>query len=104
MVLIPDRCYKQPNEKEYLRIDFSSRLASKEFITGIQKCRCYNSNGDDVTSDIIEDPDYDETSVKFWFKDGTSGSTYNLTVRVETNKGAVLEEDLILVVEEIGHD
>ena len=104
MVLVPDRCYKQPNEREYLQIDFSSRLGSGETLSAIKKCKCYDSDGNDVTSEIIEDPVYDETSVKFWFKDGTSRNRYNLTVRVETSTGAILEEDLILIVEEIAHD
>ena len=104
MVLVPDRCRKQPNEREYLQIDFSSRLESNETISTIKKCKCYDVDGNDVTDEIIENPVYDETSVKFWFKDGTSGNRYNLTVRVETSSGAILEEDLILIVEEIAHD
>ncbi len=101
MVLIPDRCYKQPGEREYLQIDFSPRLGNNETIATIEQCKCYDSDNNDVTSDIIEDPVCDETSVKFWFKNGTSGSRYNLTVRVVTDKGTVLEEDLLLIVEEI---
>jgi len=104
MVLIPDRCYKQPSEREYLQIDFSPRLGDNEEIVTIEQCVCYDSNDNDVTNDIIEDPIHDETSVKFWFKNGTSGSRYNLTVRVLTNRGAVLEEDLLLIVEEIEYN
>ena len=104
MVLIPDRCYKQPSEKEYLQIDFSSRLGENEVISAIQKCKCYDEDGNDVTGDLIEDPSKDNTSVRFWFKGGESGKRYDLTVKVETNTSATLEEDLILIVEEVGHD
>jgi len=103
MVLIPDRCYKQPSEKEYLQIDFSSRLGDNERISAINECKCYDEEGNDVTSDIIEDPVKDETSVKFWFKGGESGKRYNLTVKIQTTEAATLEEDLILIVEEVGY-
>ena len=66
--------------------------------------RTIDEDGNDVTSDLIEDPSKDNTSVRFWFKGGESGKRYNLTVKVETNTSATLEEDLILIVEEVGHD
>ena len=101
MTLIPDRFYKQPKEREHLQIDFSARLEEDETISGIEMCECYDSEGNDVTDEIIENPIYDDTSIWFWFKNVESGSSYNLTVRVITTKGAIFEEDLLLIVQEV---
>lgn len=102
MTLIPDRAYKQPSEEEYLAVDFSNRLGTGDALKQIIECKCYD--GDlDVTSSIIGEPTIDGNSVMFWFKDGSDGKTYNFTIKVETNLGARLEEDLKLKVQEEGH-
>ena len=102
MTLIPDRAYKQPSEEEYLSVDFSKRLGVGDALKLIIECKCYD--GDiDVTSSIIKDPVIDGNSLKFWFINGSDEKTYNFTIKVETNFGAKLEEDLKLKVIEEDH-
>ena len=102
MTLIPDRAYKQPTEEEYLAVDFTNRLATGDALSQIIECKCYDEDTD-VTSSLIGSPAIVGNLVKFWFKSGTDEKTYNLTLKVETNDGAKLEEDLILKVKEGGH-
>ena len=102
MTLVPDRAYKQPSEEEYLAVDFSNRLGAGDALSSILECKCYDGDMD-VTSSIIGSPIIDGNSVKFWFKDGTDGKTYNFTIKIETDFGAKLEEDLKLKVQEVGH-
>lgn len=103
MTLMPDRAYKQPSEKEYLAIDFSNRLGAGDALKLLTECKCYDEDGIDVTSSLIADPIIEKNLIKFWYKGGSDGKTYNLTIKVETDSGAKLEEDLIFKVREENH-
>lgn len=104
MTLIPDRAYKQPSEEEYLEVDFTNRLGAGDALKEIIECKCYDGDVD-VTPSIIGDPVpvIEGNSVKFWFKNGSDGKNYNFTIKIETNSGAKLEEDLKLQVREEDH-
>jgi len=102
MTLVPDLDRKQPSEKEYLAIDFSKRIEKGDTISSITECKCYDKDGTEVTSDMIESPCIHGYKIKFWRKGGTSGELYALTVKIETMNGAKLEEDLRIFVEEEG--
>jgi hypothetical protein len=102
MTLVPDLDRKQPSEREYLAIDFSKRLGESDVVTSITECKCYDEDGTDVSLDMIESPVISGSNIKFWRKGGTSGKMYALTVKIETEQGAKLEEDLKIFVEEEG--
>lgn len=102
-MLVPNRFVKQPAEREYLAIEFKDRLATADSLDSIIECKCYDSSGVDVTSNLIESPAILGTQVKFWCKAGTDGQTYDLTLKVQTTNGFKLEEDLKIKIEEVRH-
>lgn len=93
---------KQPSEKEYIAIEFGNRMVDDDVIASITECKCYNGDTE-VTSTLIESPVIDGTAVKMWVKAGTSGTKYDLTVKVTTSLGYKLEADLVIDVRERGH-
>jgi len=92
---------KQPDEREYIAIDFVNRLSDNETLSSVS-VKCYDSDGNDVSSDMVESPTVSGTQVKVWIKDGTDGENYYLKVLATTSTGAILEGDLLIVVREIG--
>lgn len=103
MTLVPNKEVKQPSEKEYLAIEFSDRLASDDSLSSIIECKCYDANGNDVTSSMINPPIILGTQVRFWCEGGEDGQVYDLTLKVQTTNGFKLEEDLKIVIEEVRH-
>ena len=103
MTLVPNKELKQPSEREYLAIDFKDRLAAGDSLSSIIECKCYDSNGDDVTASMIESPQIIDTQVRFWCMSGTDGKVYDLTLKVQTTNGFKLEEDLKIEIEEVSH-
>ena len=103
MTLVPNRFVKQPAEREYLGIEFEDRIAAGDSLSSIIECKCYDSDGVDVTSSLIESPTISGTKVKFWCKGGADGKAYDLTLKVQTVNGFKLEEDLKIEIKEVRH-
>jgi hypothetical protein len=102
-MLIPDTYVKQPSQRKYVAIALALQLAEGDTLSSITECKCYDPNGADVTSAMIDSPVIDGSDVNMWIQAGTDGKTYDLTLKVHTTQGADLEEDLIIVVREAGH-
>ncbi|MHC1623450.1 MAG: phage fiber-tail adaptor protein [Candidatus Methanospirareceae archaeon] len=102
-MLVPDRLIKQPSEREYITVEFANRLPEGDSIIDITECKCYD--GDiDVTTEMIEAPVVDaSTNVVFWLRGGEAGKTYQITVKIQSEKGYKIEEDLTLLIRERGH-
>ena len=102
--VIPSTYFKQPNEREYISIDFTDRLTTGDSISSILLCKCYYCSAD-VTSSMVENPGISDVgkTVTMWIKDGEDGKLYNLTVRVNTVMNFIIEADLKIDVREIFH-
>jgi len=103
MTLDPRIYGKQPSEREYIAIEFKDRLATGDSLGSVVECKCYDSDGVDVTSSLIELPIVSGTQVKFWCLNGEDGEVYDLTLKVQTAGGSELEEDLKIEIEEVRH-
>lgn len=97
---------KQPSEFEIFAIDMSLALATGESLVlsnlyGTLGLVVTDEDDVDVTTDILEgDVYFSGSEVRFMFKGGTDGETYNLKFLITSDFDRVIEEDGILVVTE----
>ena len=102
-MLIPNIYTKQPSERKYIAIELANTLAEGDTLSSITECKCYNSDGTDVTATLIDSPVINGTDINMWVQAGEDGKTYDLTLKVKTTQTADIEQDLKIVVREEGH-
>jgi len=88
---------QQPNDVQDYDIDFSEWFPVDDFITSAEV---------DVSPSMPTPPSYaispDGKRVKVWvYNGGTSGVTYQVTVRATTNDGRVKEVELRVKIKEV---
>ena len=109
---------KKPFERFLITVDFKNRFETAEYIVSFSVVCVNLCTGIDVSADLLffEDSDYQEldvdygvglyggmqdnmeSSITFGIKDGVVGNKYKITVKVFTDIGNKLEEDVILEI------
>jgi len=86
---------QQPNERKWYSIDYREALDDGDAITAVL--------GTTVTpSGLAVSPTLpDEFRVRLFLQGGVDGTTYKITVQVETAGGEVFEDELVCRVKEV---
>ena len=89
---------KQSWEEHIVTVDASNTIASGDTIaTGSLVVKAYDSDGTDVTSTVISGtPSFSGTDIQIELIAGTNGEDYNIRIRLETDNGEKVEDDLTL--------
>jgi len=89
---------KYENENEKIALDMSPRLASGEGIVSATS-KCFDSNGLDASSLILEDaPDVVNGTVYQPVTGGVAGEEYKIIIETITTESRVLEDHILLIV------
>lgn len=90
---------KQPYEKRQYSIDFSNLMDADENISASPAPSMSSEKICGSTSDLtIDTVTIAEQTVRFWIDGGTNNTRYRIECRIETDAGAKLEGDGILIV------
>lgn len=86
---------KQPGERVSNSILYSEALDDGDSVAAVLSC--ISEPAGLTVSPVLADVD----RVRVWAEGGDTGVTYKITVRVETNGGEILEDELICKVKEL---
>lgn len=86
---------KQPGERISNSILYADALDEADSVTSVPYCAA--EPADLIVTPVLVSGD----RVRVWTEGGTSGVTYKITVRVSTNGGEILEDELICKVKEL---
>jgi hypothetical protein len=104
--MIPTKFTKQPWEERNLQFDFSDALLTGDLINDTTGTAVYDSSATpvDKSSTMLGTVSIDATRTKVIVnvKGGTDGAYYWVRVRVSTVGGDKIEDDLKLVVKQLG--
>ena len=100
-MLSPRQYIKQSWEEETIDIDFSERIAVGDSISSVLS-KMEDANGVDVTVSMISSSTVTSPHIYIALKNGEDGKRYNLGIKVTLSSGQKKEEDLVVVIKNIG--
>lgn len=77
-----------------LRLDLSESINSHEV-------KCFDKDGNDVTSSLIKDSTHTNTQVNVQVQNGVNGERYEVYIKATTSIGDVLESKVLLKVRKL---
>ncbi len=93
-----EKFIKQPWEKFPIAGDFSKVLGDEETIdSGASTVIAYNSAGEDVTEDIIDNISFTDSRIIAKLKGGNDGENYKITFKAHTSQDNDYELDVMMI-------